>query len=109
MLRHVGVWHGPVGEDEEPGVEPRLLTAESWEFFTYAGEDGLFEPLVELGAEVERGQRAGLIHTPETPWRAPAEVRFDATGLVVCKRVPGRVERGDCLFHLGADTDEWSG
>ena len=103
VLRHVGVWHGPVGDDEEAGVEPRLLTADSWDFFTYASEDGLFEPVIELGAEVEAGQLGGLIHTPETPWREPAEVRFDQTGLVVCKRVPGRVERGDCLFHLGAD------
>ena len=103
VLRHVGVWHGPVEDDEEPGAEPRLLTAETWDFFTYASEDGLFEPVVELGAEVEKGQLAGLIHTPETPWREPTEVRFDETGLVVCKRVPGRVERGDCLFHLGAE------
>jgi hypothetical protein len=21
----------------------------------------------------------------------------------MCKRIPGRVERGDCLFHLGMD------
>ena len=109
VLRHIGVWHGQVEADEEPAAEVRLLAADSWEYFTYASEDGLFEPVIELGAEVETGQLAGLIHTPETPWRAAAEVRFDATGLVVCKRIPGRVERGDCLFHLGADTDEWSG
>ena len=106
VLRHVGVWHGPVDDDEEPAVEPRLLTAEAWDFFSYASEDGLFEPVVELGAEVEKGQLAGFIHTPETPWRAPTEVHFDRTGLVVCKRVPGRVDRGDCLFHLGADAED---
>ena len=27
-------------------------------------------------------------------------------GMVVCKRVPGRSERGDCLFHLASD---WNG
>ena len=109
VLRHIGVWHGPVADDEEPGVEPRMLTADDWDYFTYASEDGLFEPAVELGAEVQRGQLAGLIHTPETPWREPAEVRFDQSGLVVCKRIPGRTERGDCLFHLGADLADGSG
>ncbi len=103
VLRHVGVWHGPIGADEEPPVEPRMLRATSWDFFTYANEDGLFEPLVELGDAVEAGQPAALIHDPETPWRAPAEVLFDRAGIVVCKRVPGRTERGDCLFHLGED------
>jgi len=43
---------------------------------------------------------------PETPWQTPADVHFNADGLVVCKRIPGRVERGDCLFHLGADFEE---
>ena len=105
VLRHVSVWHGPVQDDEEPAAEVRLLTATSWDCFTYASEDGLFEPVVELGAEVEKGQLAGLIHTPETPWREPTEVHFDATGLVVCKRIPGRVERGDCLFHMGTDLE----
>ena len=105
VLRHIGVWNGPIGADEQPAAETRMLTAETWESFCYASEDGLFEPLVELGDEVEKGQLAARIHTPETPWRAPAEVNFEASGLVVCKRVPGRTERGDCLFHLGADFD----
>ena len=105
ILRHLGVWHGPVGPDEAPAVESRVLTAHSWDFFTYAPEDGVFEPKVELGDEVEAGQLAGLIHEPETPWRAPAEVHFDVAGVVICKRIPGRTERGDCLFHLGTDLE----
>jgi hypothetical protein len=28
---------------------------------------------------------------------------FARDGMVLCKRVPGRVERGDCLFHLATD------
>jgi hypothetical protein len=58
---------------------------------------------VELGDEVKAGQRAGFIHTPETPWQEPTEMTFTSDGLVICKRIPGRVERGDCLFHLGTD------
>lgn len=102
-LRHLGVWRGPVSAREEPMAETRMLAAPDWDSFTYASEDGLFEPAVELGDDVTKGQLAGFIHFPETPWRAPAELHFGADGLVVCKRVPGRTERGDCLFHLGAD------
>jgi gamma-glutamyltranspeptidase/glutathione hydrolase len=39
------------------------------------------------------------------PWAflfAPA-IRLARDGFVLCKRVPGRVVRGDCLFHLGTD------
>ena len=80
-----------------------MLQAPNFDYFTYARDMGLFEPEVELGDEVQRGDLAVRINTTETPWQSPTEVFFDAEGLVVCKRVPGRVERGDCLFHLGAD------
>lgn len=83
----------------------RRLHAPTFDYFTYASEVGLFEPVVELGDEVHAGQRAGFIHSPETPWRTPTEACFTADGLVLCKRVPGRVEPGDCLFHLGTDRD----
>ena len=46
---------------------------------------------------------AAHIHMPEVPWEKPSDVFFDADGIVLCKRIPGRVERGDCLFHLGTD------
>ena len=72
----------------------------------YASEDGLYQPLVELGDEVGAGDLAAAIHFPETPWRDPVLEPFKSDGVVVCKRVPGRSLRGDCLFHLAAD---WSG
>src|SRR4029077_14506104 len=71
--------------------------------YVYAPDPGLFEPLVELGDEVTAGTPAAFIHPHDTPWRAPAIAAFGRAGTVICKRVPGRVERGDCLFHLAAD------
>ena len=106
VLRHVGVWHGAVSPDEAPAVTSRLLAAPSWDYFTHAPEDGVFEPRCELGDEVETGQIAGFLHEPATPGLAPVPVRFEVSGLVVCKRVPGRTVRGDCLFHLGVDPDD---
>jgi predicted deacylase len=86
-----------------PAVSTRVLEISSADCYLYAGEEGLFEPRVELGDSVEAEQIAGVIHTPETPWKSSTEVRFKTSGLVICKRVPARVERGDCLFHLGTD------
>ena len=88
-----------------PGT-PRYLEIKAGEHYVYASEDGLYEPLVELGDEVRAGDPAGAIHFPETPWREPVVEHFEGEGVVVCKRVPGRSERGDCLFHLASD---WSG
>jgi predicted deacylase len=74
------------------------------DYFVYASENGVWEPCVELGDMVRAGQLAARIHTPETPWAAPAEVHFGRGGMVLVKRVPGRTLRGDCLFHLSTDT-----
>ncbi len=52
---------------------------------------------------MREGQPAAEIYTPETPWAPPAVVRFAHEGLVLCKRIPGRTRRGDCLFHLATD------
>ena len=85
---------------------PRHLEIKAGEHFVYASEDGLYEPLVELGDEVKAGDPAAAMHFPETPWREPVIEHFESEGVAVCKRMPGRSHRGDCLFHLASD---WSG
>jgi uncharacterized protein len=81
----------------------RLMQISGQDYYCYAPDPGLFEPLVELGDEVAAGTPAALIHPHDTPWREPATAAFARAGTVICKRVPGRVERGDCLFHLATD------
>jgi uncharacterized protein len=86
-----------------PDQPTRILEVGGPEYFVYAPENGLFEPLVELGDTVRVGDPAARIHFPETPWAEPATVHFAHDGFVLCKRIPGRTVRGDCLFHLGTD------
>lgn len=84
-----------------PTPETRLLVVGGSDYYVYAPDGGVFEPLVELGDEVVAGQPAGAIHFHDTPWREPSIAHFERAGLVICKRLPARTERGDCLFHLG--------
>lgn len=102
VLHRAGLLPQPQPEPERP---TRLLEVLGDDYFVYAPEDGLFEPLVELGDTVVAGQPAARIHNLATPWREPALARFAHAGLVICKRVPGLSQRGDCLFHLGTDCD----
>jgi predicted deacylase len=101
LLAHAGVLDAPAA------VAPptRLLTVPGPEFFVLAPEPGLFEPFVELGETVKAGQPAGQVVFVDNPAREPVPVAFEAGGLVICKRHFGRVERGDCVFHLGVDWD----
>jgi predicted deacylase len=86
----------------EPAPATRILQVRGPDYYVYAPDSGLFEPRVDLGAEVVAGQEAGRIHFHDTPWREPSVARFQRAGTVICKRMPCRTERGDCLFHLGA-------
>ena len=83
--------------------ETRMLHAPDFNFFCYADGEGLFEPVARLGTEVNKGDLAGYVHFPETPGSGPEPMYFDAGGVVVCQRIPGRIMRGDCLYHLGCD------
>jgi predicted deacylase len=86
----------------EPAPATRILQVRGPDYYIYAPDSGLFEPRVELGEEVVAGQEAGRIHFHDTPWREPGVARFQRAGTVICKRMPCRTERGDCLFHLGS-------
>jgi predicted deacylase len=101
MLVHLGVL--PREAHIAPDKPTRLLEVGGPDYFVYAPENGLFEPLVELGDMVRAGQPAARVHTPETPWAEPITAHFAHDGFVLCKRIPGRTVRGDCLFHLGTD------
>lgn len=87
----------------EPAPATRILQVRGPTYFVYSPDAGFFQPLVELGDEVAAGQKAGLIHFHDTPWREPSVAVFERSGTVICKRMPCRTERGDCLFHLGTE------
>lgn len=99
ILAHMGIL--PAAE-ARPGPT-RILDVAGPDYFVYAPGTGLYEPLVAPGDTVTAGQPAARIHTPETPWAPPETVHFARPGFVLCKRVPARTVRGDCLFHLGTD------
>lgn len=100
VLAHLGVAHHIATSAAGP---VRRLEVGGSDYYVHAPEDGVFEPLVDLGEEVAAGREAGRIHFPDTPWRNPVVTHFARAGVVFCRRVPARTRRGDCLFHLGTD------
>ena len=100
LLHHIGLLPG-YEPDATRGMRRMELTGQ--DYFVYARDEGLFEPYVDLLAEVKAGEPAGAIHHPETPWVAPTICHFEHDGLAICQRIPARVELGDCLFHLATD------
>ena len=82
----------------EPEHRVRLMNMQTDENYIYAYKDGMFEPRVNLGEEVEDGQFAGYIWSLKEPWLAPEELHFRKGGVVFCKRTPALCQVGDTLF-----------
>jgi uncharacterized protein len=99
LLAHAGVIEGTL----ERGPPTRLVELKGRDYYVYAPENGLFEPACELGEEVEAGQPCGQVHFVDDPDRPAVPCSFRTGGMVVCKRHPGRVLRGDCVAHLATD------
>ena len=100
LLAHAGVL---VGARVEKGQPTRIVELRGRDYYVYAPEAGLFEPFCEIGDAVEKGQPCGQVHFVDNPAREPIVCHFRRPGLLVCKRHPGRVERGDCVAHLATD------
>jgi predicted deacylase len=100
-LVHLGIAEPASGA--EPALPIRLVQVPGRDYYVYAPEPGLFEPSVRLGDWVEAGQEAGQVHFVDNPSRPPVPCHFKVAGMVICKRHFGRVERGDCVFHLAIE------
>jgi predicted deacylase len=76
-------------------AEPYISNSTSW---FRASADGLFRPLVKLGARVKKGDTLGVISAPfnaeETILVAPAN------GIVICVSNLPLVNEGEALFHI---------
>lgn len=92
---------GILPQKDSPGpMKPRWLRFRDGSLFPVALEDGVFEARCALGQDVEAGDLCGLIHVVERPSRAPIEIRFRDSGVVVGLRHIARVAAGDDLAHV---------
>jgi N-alpha-acetyl-L-2,4-diaminobutyrate deacetylase len=74
-------------------------------YFVVAEDRGIFEIMVDPGAEVSAGQPIARIHDVESPARTPATYRAQRSGLLVGRRWPGPTRPGDCLAVIAAERE----
>jgi N-alpha-acetyl-L-2,4-diaminobutyrate deacetylase len=91
LLRHAGILEGA------PDAAPtQWLDMPSADCFTFAEDDGLIEPMLDLGAPVHPGDLLARIHPATRTGLAPAELRARLSGLLTARHFPGLVNAGDC-------------
>ena len=104
-LAHWGILRGEHAPDA-PASSPRLLLLQGREGSPMAEADGIFEPSRELGDEVSPGDDAGLVYPVGEIARPALRARFATRGIVVSRRVPTLVRRGDLLYNVASPVTE---
>ncbi|MDH3688597.1 MAG: succinylglutamate desuccinylase/aspartoacylase family protein [Gammaproteobacteria bacterium] len=104
MLSHFGVLNEPLITREELGLTPtRVMHTPEGNSFVVSDETGIYENLVDLGAEVSIGTPIGRVHFFETPEREHVEYKAERSGTLVCRYTPGLIKRGDCVGVIAND------
>ena len=92
VLIHAGILAGT------PDLRPTTwLDMPSSDCFGFAAEDGLVEPLKDLGDPVAPGEVVAKIHSITRTGGAPFEHRAAIGGVLAARHFPGLVKVGDCL------------
>jgi len=106
VLTHLGVLAGEVQTREQLGLPPtRWVQSLDWQDYRFATESGLYETLVDLGANVAADEPVGLIHFVERPDREPIPIVAPTAGVLLATRGPSMVAQGDCVACIAHDVD----
>jgi len=85
----------PPGRGKKTVPEPHVALNSSW---VRAHTNGVFRPLVALGAHIRRGDVLGVINSPFT--MEAAEIISPFSGILVGRENLPLVNEGEALFHI---------
>jgi N-alpha-acetyl-L-2,4-diaminobutyrate deacetylase len=92
FLVHAGILKG-----EMQAAETTWLDMPSGDCFVFSEDDGVLEPLADLGDPVARGQPVARVYPAGRTGVSPTEYRAAMDGLLAARHFPGLVKTGDCI------------
>ena len=97
---------GPVPENRHtPPAEQILIDASAPGSSVLAPTDGHFEPVVDCGAEVRKGQRIAWLHDFGRIDEPPLELVAPHDGFILCEAWNARVFQGQVAFQVAKPAD----
>ena len=94
ILIHAGIMSG----DIDPAPDgTTMLDMPDDNCFVASEATGLFEPCVDLGAMVRKGDLIARIYDVERTGTEPREYHAPRDGILSCRHFPGLIKTGDCL------------
>jgi predicted deacylase len=109
LIRH-GLVRGTIEPiDHHRDGTQRRVEIVSRDCFTVAPFTGHYEPLLDVGASVKRGDVVGLLHDFERIDEEPCPIRAGVTGVVVAQGFAARTPQGTHVLVVGNETPWTSG
>jgi N-alpha-acetyl-L-2,4-diaminobutyrate deacetylase len=107
VLAHCGVLEDEPEAGAAAGRETRtrVLRSTTPEDYVLAPAAGLYEPLIDLGAEVTAGAVLGRIHSLENISRPAEPVFAKSSGILAAIRAITTTEAGDCVALVGQESN----
>ncbi len=68
-----------------------------------APRTGIWEPLVELGADVKQGELVGRLHDFSDHSSPPLEIRSQRDGALLMMHFPAHIDKGITLYVIAQD------
>lgn len=99
VLKHMGILTG----DPEIETASRMVDMPDERCFVAAEQNGIHEPLADLGDEVVEGQPVARIHSMDEPSHEPVTYVARRSGLLIGRHFPGLVQAGDFLASVAVD------
>jgi len=104
VLRHYGMLPGKIVKvDPERPSPPRLVDASNLEDYIPAPRTGIWEPMVELGADVKKGDLVGRLHDFSDHSSSPLEIQAHRAGALLMMHFPAHIAKGVTLFVIAQD------
>jgi N-alpha-acetyl-L-2,4-diaminobutyrate deacetylase len=96
VLIHGGILQG------EMQIDPTVrLDMPDGDCFVFSENDGLYEPMVDLGEDVSEGDVVARIWPVDRTGVDPIELLAKVTGLLISRHFPGLIKAGDCAAVIG--------
>lgn len=92
LLIHAGILNGRI--DRRPSL---MLDMPSGDCYVTSEGSGLFEPRVELGAKLRKGEVIARVHDAGRTGVTPVEYRAKMDGILIGRHFPGLIQAGDFL------------
>ena len=104
VLRHYGMLGGDIHKiDAERTAAPRLMDASNLDDYVAAPRSGIWEPVVDLGEEIEQGQLLGRLHEFDDHSSPPFEMHAHRSGVLLMMHFAARIEKGATLYVIARE------